>query len=374
MNKEPIRILHVLQRMEAGGTQALLMNIYRNIDRSKVQFDFLVEYTDKEFYDDEILSLGGKIYYTNLRKDKNILKFEKYLKRIIKENNYKVIHVHTYSIGYFVLKTAKKCGVPVRIAHSHNNQTIKDGKYIIKLIMQKLYTIHATDLFACSLEAGQYLFRKKEFKVLNNSINSESFIFNNIYRKEILNEFKFSEDDYIVIHVGRFHEQKNHEFLLKIFLSIKEKKKNSKLLLVGNGPLKYKIEKKIHEYGIEDSVFILGNRSDINKLMMASDIFVFPSLFEGLGIVAVEAQASGTPVVCSNRLPDEVMITPIIKKLSLDDDADLWSETAIELSNSQFKHKDLSSYVLNNNYDVKESAKDMEKFYIKKYDEGVIHE
>ena len=151
---QPIRVLHVLQRMEAGGTQALLMNIYRNIDRNKVQFDFLVEYPNKQFYDSEIISLGGRVYYTNVRKDKNIFKFQKVLKNIIDENKYKIIHVHTYSIGYFVLKTAKKCGVPVRIAHSHNNETVHDSKYFLKLFMQKLYTIYAKNTSPAVLKSS----------------------------------------------------------------------------------------------------------------------------------------------------------------------------------------------------------------------------
>ena len=157
---EVIRVLHILQRMEAGGTQALLMNIYRNIDRNKLQFDFLVEYPEKQFYDDEICSLGGEIYYTSVREDFNIIKFQNQLTNILLENkNYKIVHMHTYSIGYFCLRIAEKCGVPVRIAHSHSNSMTQDYKKYIKYILQRLYTIHATDLFACSQDAGRYLFK-----------------------------------------------------------------------------------------------------------------------------------------------------------------------------------------------------------------------
>lgn len=205
--KKPIRILHVLQRMEAGGTQALLMNLYRNIDRSKVQFDFLVEYPNKYFYDDEIISLGGKVYYSNVRIDKRVFKFEKLLKRILKENDYSIIHMHTYSIGYFVLKTAKKCGVPIRIAHSHNNQTVKDKLYLLKLFMQKIYTKYATDLFACSEEAGRYLFKNKNFTVLNNSIDSQKFVFSENTRNKKREELKLT-NEFLIGHIGRLHPQK----------------------------------------------------------------------------------------------------------------------------------------------------------------------
>lgn len=220
---EPIRVLHILQRMEAGGTQALLMSIYRKIDRTKVQFDFLVEYPDEQFYDQEIKNLGGRIYYTNVRNDFNIPKFCKQLRQIFEENpKYRIVHVHTYSIGYFCLKTAQKAGVPVRIAHSHNNETVHDSKYAFKLIMQKLYTLHATDLFACSDEAGKYLFKNEPFQVLPNAIDSDKFIADDEVRKKIRMEFDL-DDKLVIGHVGRFHPQKNHDFLIDIFSEIKKK-------------------------------------------------------------------------------------------------------------------------------------------------------
>ena len=321
--KKPIRILHVLQRMEAGGTQALLMNLYRNIDRSKVQFDFLVEYPNKYFYDDEIISLGGKVYYSNVRIDKKVFKFEKLLKRILKENDYSIIHMHTYSIGYFVLKTAKKCGVPIRIAHSHNNQTVKDKLYLLKLFMQKIYTKYATDLFACSEEAGRYLFKNKNFTVLNNSIDSQKFIFSENTRNKKREELKLT-NEFLIGHIGRLHPQKNHFFLIKLFYEYKKSNNNSKLLLIGDGPLEDDIKELIKKYKIQDSVIMLKNRSDVNELLMAMDVFVLPSIFEGLGIVAIEAQAAGTPCVTSNKLPKESVVSPICVQLDLNDDINLW--------------------------------------------------
>ena len=157
---EPIRVLHILQRMEAGGTQALLMNIYRKIDRTKVQFDFLVVYKEKQFYDDEIEKMGGHVYKLSFREDLNLPKFQKDLAVFFAQHHeYKIVHCHAYTIGYFCLKAAKKAGIPVRIAHSHNNETVHDIKYLPKLFMQRLFTLNATDLFACSNEAGKYLFK-----------------------------------------------------------------------------------------------------------------------------------------------------------------------------------------------------------------------
>lgn len=279
---KPIRILHVLQRMEAGGIQALLMNIYRKIDRSKVQFDFFVEYLDKEFYDEEIEMLGGKIYYNNVRKDKNVIKFEQNLSLVLQKEQYKIIHVHTYSIGYFVLKVAKKCGVPVRIVHSHNNETIHDSKYYLKVLMQKLYPIYATDYMACSEDAGKYLFKNRKFNILRNAIDVKKFIYNKKNRENIRAELNIKEK-FVIGHVGRLHEQKNHKFLLEIFAHIKEKKSNAVLLLAGEGPLRKKISDEVELLGLSDSVIFLGNRKDINVLYQAFDVFILPSLFEGLG-------------------------------------------------------------------------------------------
>lgn len=363
---KPIRILHILQRMEAGGTQALLMNIYRNIDRNKVQFDFLVEYPDKQFYDDEILSLGGKIYYTNVRNDYNIFKFQNNLREILKNNpEYKILHVHAFTIGYFCLKTAKKCGIPVRIAHSHNNETVRDKKYLLKRFMQKVYTIYATDLFACSEEAGKYLFGNKEFKVLNNAIDAKKFVFNQENRNKIRKELNVA-DNFVIGHVGRFHTQKNHMFLLDIFNEVKKKKNNAKLLLVGTGPLENEIKSKVKALGITDDVIFLNNRGDMNLIYQAMDVFVFPSLFEGLGIVSIEAQASGTPIVCSDKLPPETNITPIYRKHSLDESSEIWARDVIDIVNMKECKTNLMDNIVKAGFDLSSTVDKLQEYYIEK--------
>lgn len=362
--KKPIRILHILQRMEAGGTQALLMNLYRNIDRSKIQFDFFVMYPDKYFYDDEIVKLGGKVYYSTVRLDKNIFKYMKKLEEIIKENNYKIVHVHAFTIGYFALKTAKKCKVPVRIAHSHNNQTVKDEKIILKKVLQKIYTIYATDLFACSEEAGKYLFKRKKFNVLNNSIDSMKFVFDEEIRKKVRKNLNIKENEFLVGHIGRLHAQKNHNFLLDVFVELKKKIKESKLLLIGDGPLEEDIKKKIKRLNIEQDVIMLKNRSDVNELYMAMDVFLLPSLFEGLGIVAIEAQASGTPIVISNGVPDTANITPICKKIKLTDSPIKWANEAINISKSKLAHTNMQKYIIKSGFDMQSTVNWLEEFYL----------
>lgn len=363
--KKPIRILHVLQRMEAGGTQALLMNLYRNINREKVQFDFLVEYPNEQFYDNEILELGGKIYYTNFRKDKNIFLFIKTFKSLVVENNYKIVHVHTYSIGYFILKAAKKLNVPVRIAHSHSNSMTNDYRKYLKYILQRLYPIYATDLMACSKDAGDYLFKGRNYQILKNAIDSKKFAFDNNNRSKIRKELHI-ENNFVIGHVGRFKPEKNHEFLIDLFVEIKRTNKNAKLLLVGNGDPNDNLINKIEKCAINDDVIILKNRTDVNELYHAMDVFVFPSLYEGLGIVAIEAQAAGTPCITSNNLPLESIVTPLCCQLDLNCGKDIWIKKIYELAASSNAHKNMSDYIRNANYDIEESSKFMENYYINK--------
>ena len=365
--EKPVRVLHILQRMEAGGTQALLMNIYRKIDRNKVQFDFLVEYPDKQFYDDEIKKLGGKVYYSTVRKDFNILKFCNLLKEILRKNpDYKIVHVHTYSIGYFCLKAAKEMNVPVRIAHSHSNAAVHDVKLPLKLIMQKLFTRYSTDLFACSEEAGKYLFKDKPFQVLKNAIDSQNFIADANIREEIRKALRV-ENKFVVGHVGRMQPEKNHDFLIDVFAELKKSKPDAELILVGTGPLEDKVKSKVAKKGLSGCVHFLGNRKDMNRIYQAMDVFIFPSLFEGLGIVAIEAQAAGVPIVCSEGLPPETDITPIYRKLLLSDGEEKWANAALEMAQNLKAHTNMQQYVIDAGFDMDATAKYMENYYLNRW-------
>ena len=364
---EPIRILHILQRMEAGGTQALLLSIYRKIDRSKVQFDFVVEYPDKQCYDDEITALGGKIYYTSVRKDLNVMKFQRELYQILKEHTeYKIVHVHAYTIGYFCLRTAQKAGVPVRIAHSHSNGIVHDKKYFIKLLMQKLFLVHATDFMACSEEAGKYLFKGKDYVVLNNAIDSSKFIANMAVRNDLRDELGLN-DKFVVGHVGRLCPEKNHKFLIDVFAQIKKIKKNAVLVLVGKGPLEQEIRQDVFDMGLTENVLFLGNRKDMARIYQAMDVFVFPSLFEGLGIVAVEAQTAGVPVVGSEGIPPEIEITPIFYRVNIMDGARKWAEVAVDATQNSFCHTNLQQYVIEAGFDMDSTANMIQKYYLERY-------
>ena len=369
---EPIRILHIVQKMEAGGTQAFLMNLYRNIDSNKIQFDFLVEYEEKEFYDDEIISLGGKIYYTNFRKTLNVFKFKKTLSNILKEHpEYRIVHIHATAIGKICTDTAKKCGVKTIIAHTHNNSAVKDWKYYPKILLRKLYTSGPTDFFACSEDAGKYTFKNKKFTVIYNAIDINKFLFKQKVRKEFRKELNI-EDKFVIGNIGRLHKQKNQSFLIDVFNEIQKKKNSAILLIIGKGPLKNELEEKVKNLGISSKVFFLENRKDIERIYQGMDVFVLPSLFEGLGIVAIEAQASGLPVIASTGVAEEANITDNIRNIDLNEPIDVWVEA---ICKAKVKNRrSIENIVKNSKFNIKNNAKFLQEFYLKKYYENSYNE
>lgn len=359
--KKVCRVLHVVPNMNSGGIENLIMNIYRKIDRDKLQFDFIVHYNKKGVFDDEIEQLGGKIYRFPVMEDKNLLKYIKDLNRFFKTHKeYKVVHGHMASLAYLYLGAAKRNGVPVRIAHSHGTSHLKSLKGYCKYIMFKFAKYNANYYYACSTEAGNYLFgKKRQFEFIPNAIELNKFSYNEETRKKVRKELKL--DDKIVIgHVGRFNLQKNHDFLIDIFKSIYEKNKKCVLLLIGVGELEEKIKQKIKDYNLEDNVLMLGLRRDVDKLYQAMDIFLMPSLFEGLPLTGVEAQASKLKCIFSSEITKEVRITDNIEFIDLSLGADKWAE--IVLNNLKYDRKKIK--INDSRFDINVLAKQMQEKYI----------
>ena len=363
--ENPIRILHVLQRMEQAGVQTLLMNLYRHIDRKKVQFDFLVHYAEPQFFDNEIEKMGGRIFRLSVREDYNFLKYRRELKDFFQEHKeYRIVHGHMHTLGLFYLSAAEKAGVPVRVAHSHTNNTLNDAKKFVKLYMNKQYAKHATDLFACSSDAGKYMFGKRQFKVINNAIDSEYFQYDEKKRIDKRKELGIS-DSFVIGNVGRFTGQKNQKYSIDILGAILNRRPGALLLLIGTGPMEEEIKEYVNEKGLQNNVMFLGNRRDMAELYMAMDVFLFPSLFEGLGIVGVEAQAAGTPVVCTDSLPKEIDVTPLIYRLPLGN-VEEWAHTVIKANESLEKHTNMRQYLIDAQYDINELASWLQDFYLAK--------
>ncbi len=342
---QPIRILQIVPNMHAAGLETLIMNLYRNIDRTKIQFDFLVHYTEKCFYDDEIESMGGHIYRLSFREDGNIIKYLKDLNAFFKTHKYQIVHGHMASTAFFYLKYAKKYGVPIRILHSHNTSTERTFKGFVKHQLLKLSTIYANYYFACGKLAGEYLYGNKKFEIVHNAIDLNKFKKDNSIRCKMRNEYNIS-NDFIIGHIGRFNTQKNHRFLINMFEQFHKENTSSKLILVGEGELEKEIKHLVEEKGLSDSVMFLGVIKDTNAIYNMIDVFALPSLFEGLPVVGVESQATECITLMSDKITDEVKLTNYVEFLPIDgkDSIDQWCRKLKEYSICNINDKKDEAY------------------------------
>ena len=360
-----IRVLQTVSLMHQGGMENLIMNIYRNIDRNKVQFDFIVHHKEKAYFDDEIEKLGGKIYRFSFLDDKNIFKYIKELNCFFKEHKeYKIIHGHLASIGFLYLSIAKKHKVPIRIAHSHGASHLKNIKGYIKNFLFKFYKYPANRYYACSTEAGNYLFKNKNFELIHNAINTEQFKFNEIKRQEIRKKYNIPNKDILIGHVGRFNLQKNHTFIIKIFAKILQKNKNYTLMLIGDGELKNKMMDLVKNLGIEDKVIFTGLVQNTYDYYSAMDLFVLPSLFEGLPVVGVETQANGLTTIMADNITKEVKINDNIYYLPITK-IDNWVDFILNLNFSDIENRKKKNEVVNqSNFNMKQLSKNIENKYL----------
>lgn len=360
-----IRILHVVFVMGQGGIENFLMNIYRNIDKSKIQFDFLAH--GKGVFDEEIKQLGGKIYYINKFQDVGQFKYVKELDDFLfkHKGEYKIIHSHFGQLSGLILERANKFNYPIRIAHSHNNKYVKNiAKKIYKMFLGIKLNKNANIKLACSKQAGEFLYGKKEkFLVINNCIDADKFLYNEEIRKKVRENLNIDENCFLIGNVARFNKQKNHIFLINLFNEFIKIYPNSKLLLIGNGELKGKILNIIIKKRLKDKIIMLENRKDVNELMQAMDFFVLPSIFEGLGIVLIEAQAAGLKCIASsNVIPKESKVTPLLEFYSLKNSPKKWAEEIY--IQKEYKRKNTIKEIRNSGYDIKTSVKDIEKLYL----------
>lgn len=373
---EPIRVLQVFHGMDCGGAENMIMNLYRHMDRTMVQFDFLVHTNNKCFFDDEIEALGGRIFHAPYYKVINTLSYHKFLHSFFRDHpEIHIVHGHLGSCAHVFLNIAKKYGC-YTIAHSHNTDP---SNISLKNVLYKLFSFRTRKIadyfFACSIQAGIDRFGLKctksdSFYVLKNAIDAQQYRFNEQNRNIIRSEMGIS-DSFVIGHIGRFNYQKNHDFLIDVFFEIQKIKSNAVLLLVGDGDLRKKIEDKVSSFGIADQVVFTGVRSDIPKLLQAMDCFVFPSLFEGLGIVAIEAQASGLLTICSDSLPEESNVTDLFHRISLKESGTEWAKEIISLSDNNNSRTDRVKRIGECGYDIVVTSKFLESFYLKR-DEKIM--
>ncbi|MCD4961907.1 glycosyltransferase family 1 protein [Enterococcus casseliflavus] len=364
---KPIRILHVLGKLDLAGAETFVMNIYRNINRSSVQFDFVVHGNDIGYYESEIEKLGGNIYRAPKYRVINSVEYRYWWKCFFEEHPiYKVIHCHVRSTANIILKVAKEKKL-VTIAHSHS---ISNGKGIvarIKNFNQRNINQFADYKFACSERAGEWLFGDKEdFSIIKNGIPVEKFKFD-ITKRDYFRKSHNIENKDVYGHIGRFTKEKNHNFLIETFKNISEKNSDAILLLIGTGPLEEKTRKKIIVEGLKDKVIFLGLQKDISTFLSGIDIFIFPSLYEGLGIVLIEAQAAGLPCVVSENIPKEAMLSELITSYPIENPKDFAVYSAVT-GNKIMSFKDREMYnglIKESGYDCLDISIYLQKFYKK---------
>lgn len=352
--------------MNRGGAETLIMNLYRNIDRSRVQFDFL---TCKEgVFDTEIFKLGGKVHRIPYISDVGHFKYVKELNKFFTINNhYKIVHSHMDKMTGLVLREAKKAGIPIRISHSHN--TSSEGglaSKVYKWYAGKFILPNTTNFFACSNYAAEWLFKNKSHstRILKNGIECDKFVFSQGVREEVRKELELDKNVFILGHVGRFALQKNHGFLINTFAEYHKINQDSVLILVGDGPLRLEIEKQVVELNLKDKVIFMGIRSDIQRLLQAFDVFVFPSLHEGLPVSLIEAQGAGLPCIISDNISHEVKIgSDLVEFIPLSDKS-LWVEKIKGISSTNFRRRDFTNTIAKQGYDIRETAGNIEDFYL----------
>lgn len=364
-----IRVLHVFHSMNCGGAENMIMNLYRKIDKEKIQFDFLVHTQKKGFFDEEIQKLGGRIYNVPYFNGINYFKYKKEVKKFFASHadEYKIVHGHVGSCAAIYLAEAKRQGL-YTIAHSHNTYAKRvSAKDIIYKAIAKKVRGTAKFFLACTMDAGIARFGERtvysdKFMVLKNAINLSFYRTEENIEKRIKEELKL-KGDCIVGHIGRFNEQKNHTFLLDIFKEVLLKNSDSMLLLVGEGNLRGEIEQRAIELGIKEKVVFAGVREDVNVLLNVMDCFVFPSFYEGLGIAAVEAQCVGLPCFINETLPRDLLINDNVFSLSLNDSPERWATEILE------KRRKISPDIARQNiisagYDINTTVKELEEFYL----------
>lgn len=362
--QEPIRILQLFTILNRGGAETNVMNYYRKLDKSKFQFDFAVHREEKGAYEEEIVALGGKIFrFSNIHPFK-LANYKQQIVQFFDKNQYSIIHGQCSELGYFFYKEAHKRGVPVIIAHAHNANPKFDLKLIGRLILKKMMLKYVNTYFSCSHEASVWFFGKKNISkvfIMTNAIQTDLFSYS-IEMERLFREKLNSKYTKNIVHIGRFCEQKNHDFIVDIFYCLNKTDENYKLFLIGEGELKEKVQKKVNEKGLSKKVVFMGLRDDVNQVLQAMDVFLFPSLFEGLGIAFIESQASGVHCVVSDVIPKEaILIKENVTVIPLKESSLQWANTihALNLGSK----KDVSQEIIDKGYDIGANVRILEEKY-----------
>lgn len=364
-----IRILHSVSNMDRAGIETMLMNYYRHMDRNKIQFDFLCNKTKPGAYDDEIKKMGGKIYHTPGLNPAIYPKYLKYMKNLFKENpEYRILEAHNGALGVYALYAAKKNDIPVRIFHAHGASITKDWKLPIKLFCKSRLKANINYNFTCGVAAAECYFGKQsvengDYEFIPNAIEVQRFIFNKNVRESLREKYNL-QHKHVIGHVGRFMTQKNHTFLLDVFKKLAEQDSQAYLVLLGDGELMESIKGKVNDLNLTNRVLFVGNVGNVNEWYSAFDAFVLPSIWEGLPVVGIEAQASDLPCIFSDGVTREIGLTDKVQFVSLKASTSEWVQ-AFQNALKIKERRDNTTLIREKNYDIETEAIKLQNRYLK---------
>lgn len=366
MKNNAQRVLHITGAMNCGGSETLIMNLFRKIDRSKLNFDFCVVPKQEFFYSAEIRRLGGRIFSYPFKKKRTVflpLCFFTLIKNLLTKGPYKAAHSHYHFANAFVLFAVWLCGVKTRVSHVHSNVRCDTLRLkTVRAVSSFFIRLFATDLCACTTESGKNLYGDKaKFTVINNGIDAAEFTFSADTRQRVRRDMNI-ENNFVVALAARFFREKNHTFLLDVFERLLKIKPDAVLLLIGGGPLEEQLKAKAAKLNIQDKVKFLGFRSDVADILKAADAFVMPSLYEGLPLAGVEAQAAGLPCFFADTITKELDITGVFY-LPLGAGADAWAKE-IAAKTEGFERKNTCELIRKAGFDISFSAEIVQKIYL----------
>ncbi|MFG6367082.1 MAG: glycosyltransferase family 1 protein [Lachnospiraceae bacterium] len=365
----PVRVLNVLGTTNLGGAESRVMELYRAMDKKKVQFDFLV-HTDKEGqYDAEIQQLGGRIYHVPRFRVINYLSYRKALRRFFGEHReFVAVQGHMTSTAAIYLPIAKKAGIPMTIAHARSAGVDRGLKGFVTRILRSSLKYKADYCFACSAEAAEAVYGRNwieagKVRTIPNAIDVQRFAFQEEVRQRVRKELGL-DHNFVIGHIGRFSFMKNHNYLIDIFVQLCKIRDDAALVLIGEGELKQKIQERVNQLGLAGRVRFLGNSFDVERYYQAFDYFVFPSLFEGLPGSVVEAQASGLRCLVSDKVTKEAALTELVTYKSIEESAASWASEVMRNSKKALVREDMRAAIAEKDFDVQKLAAEMEVFYM----------
>lgn len=359
----PLRVLQSFAGLGRGGAEQLAMNWYRSIDRSRVQFDFVAEEREHPYeHEEEIARLGGRVFFVPRYRLGNLVHYADRWRRLLADHpEWRIVHAHHTTPAPIYLSVARAMH-RIGVAHSHNTDQQRSIKALSRRMLGRPLNLIAHRRLACGMAAGHAMFGTGTFEVVPNCIDVDAFTFDAQIRAEVRTHLS-CDSGLVVGHVGRFVEAKNHQLVIRIFRSLRRRDPSAKLLLVGDGPLRGTMEREVADLGISDEVQFLGLRDDVDRLMNAMDVFLLPSLYEGLPVTLVEAQANGLPSVISETITDEVRLTSIVRSVALSKKVEEWAEIVLQSPLTPAARREYATAVRGSGFDASSGAAGITTFY-----------